>query len=60
MFRQADWDEAKARLLDVLAEDDYAAGELETSEARIDAQTAKASLSLVLDSGPTFFWAMSS
>ena len=53
-FRQADWDEAKARLVEALTEDDYAAGELAASEAHIDAAGAKASLSLVLDSGPAF------
>ncbi|MBZ0251233.1 MAG: BamA/TamA family outer membrane protein, partial [Burkholderiales bacterium] len=34
--------------------DDYAAGEIAASEARVDAATAKARLTLVLDSGPAF------
>lgn len=54
VFRQAAWDEAKARLLEALTADDYAAGEIAASEARVDAATAKARLTLVLDSGPAF------
>lgn len=53
-FRQAAWDEAKARLVDALTADDYAAGELVDSEARIDPVAAKARLRLVVDSGPAF------
>jgi len=53
-FRQAAWDEAKARLVEALTADDYAAGELALSEARVDAASAKAHLLLVLDSGPAF------
>jgi translocation and assembly module TamA len=54
VFRQAAWDEAKARLLEALTADDYAAGEIAASEARVDAAAAKARLTLVLDSGPAF------
>ncbi|MGE3450858.1 MAG: autotransporter assembly complex family protein [Burkholderiales bacterium] len=54
VFRQAAWDEAKARLVDALTADDYAAGELAESEARVDPVAAKARLKLVLDSGPAF------
>jgi translocation and assembly module TamA len=54
IFRQADWDEAKARLVEALTADDYAAGELAASEARVDAATATVRLKLVLDSGPAF------
>lgn len=53
-FRQGAWDEAKARLLEALTADDYAAGEIAASEAHVDAASAKASLTLVLDSGPAF------
>lgn len=53
-FRQEAWDEAKARLVDALTADDYAAGELAASEARVDAATAQVRLTLVLDSGPAF------
>ncbi len=54
VFRQEAWDEAKARLVEALTADDYAAGVLVSSEARIDAATARATLTLVLDSGPAF------
>ena len=53
-FRTADWEEAKARLLEALTADDYAAGRIVSSEGRVDALAAKAKLSVVLDSGPAF------
>lgn len=54
VFRQHAWDEAKARLVEALTADDYAAGEIVASEARIDAASARAHLTLVVASGPTF------
>ncbi|MBL0142340.1 MAG: BamA/TamA family outer membrane protein [Betaproteobacteria bacterium] len=54
VFRQADWDEAKARLIEALTADDYAAGELAMSQAQVDAASAQVSITLVLDSGPAF------
>lgn len=53
-FRQSDWDDAKARLLESLTSDDYAAGEIAASEARVDPATARVRLSVTLDSGPPF------
>lgn len=53
-LRSADWDVAKARLAEDLTEEDYAAGELAASQAVVDAETARATLKLVLDSGPRF------
>ena len=53
-MRSSDWDVAKTRLAEELVEADYAAGELASSEALVDAETAKAALKLVLDSGPPF------
>ncbi len=53
-FRSADWEAAKARLQEDLVQIDYAAGELEQSVATVDVDSAKASLKLVLDSGPRF------
>jgi translocation and assembly module TamA len=53
-FRQADWDEAKARVVEALTADDYAAGELALTEARVDAAAAAVRIKLVLDSGPAF------
>jgi translocation and assembly module TamA len=53
-FRQSAWDEAKARLVEALTADDYAAGELAASEARVDAASARVRITLVVDSGPAF------
>jgi translocation and assembly module TamA len=53
-FRQSAWDEAKARLVEALTADDYAAGELVSSEARVDPATARVRITLVVDSGPAF------
>lgn len=53
-FRSDDWEVAKTRLLEDLVDRDYAAGELADSEARVDAEAARARLTLVLDSGPRF------
>ena len=53
-FRSGDWDVAKTRLAEALAEEDYAAGTLVHSEAMVDADAARASLKLTLDSGPPF------
>jgi len=53
-FRSEDWDRAKTRLVEDLASEDYAAGELAESIAQVDAEAARASLRLVLDSGPVF------
>lgn len=53
-FRSSEWDIAKTRVLEELTEIDYAAGAVASSEARVDAEAAKASLKLMLDSGPPF------
>ncbi len=53
-FRSADWDAAKTRLQEALADEDYAAGTIAASEARVDAEAAKAKLTIELASGPPF------
>jgi len=53
-MRSADWDGAKARLQDDLVELDYAAGQVVESQAVVDAESARATLKLILDSGPPF------
>jgi translocation and assembly module TamA len=53
-FRSGDWDTAKVRLEEALVQEDYAAGTLASSEAQVDADAAKATLKLSLDSGPRF------
>lgn len=53
-FRSADWEAAKTRIVDDLTDRDYAAGTLAASEARVDAEAARARLKVVLDSGPPF------
>ena len=54
-FRQADWDAAKQAALRPLLQNTYPAARLVASEAKID-PTQYASLSLVIDSGPPFFY----
>jgi translocation and assembly module TamA len=53
-LRSADWEDAKSRLREKLVEEDYAAGRVSDSEARVEEESAKAKLSVVLDSGPPF------
>jgi translocation and assembly module TamA len=53
-FRSADWDVAKTRVQDALTERDYAAGTMTASRAEVDAEAAKAKLTVTLDSGPPF------
>ena len=53
-FRSPDWETAKTRILDDLTDRDYAAGAIAASEARVDAEAARAHLKVVLDSGPRF------
>ena len=53
-FRSADWETAKTQIQERLTDEDYAAGTISTSEARVDAEAGRASLHVVLDSGPPF------
>lgn len=53
-FRSPDWEVAKTRIQEELTDEDYALGTIASSEALVDAEAAKASLKLVLDSGPPF------
>ena len=53
-FRSSAWDVAKTMLAEELIELDYAAGELAESQAVVDAESARVTLKLVLDSGPRY------
>jgi translocation and assembly module TamA len=53
-FRSPDWESAKSVLLESLTDRDYAAGRIATSQARVDADAARADLTIVLASGPVF------
>lgn len=53
-FRQADWDTAKQQLMDALGAHDYAAASMTASHALIDPETATATLTIDVDSGPVF------
>ena len=53
-LRSADWDVAKTRLEEAATEIDYAAAKLAATRAEVDAEAAKAHLSVVVDSGPPF------
>lgn len=54
-FRQAQWDEAKAQLMDTLTARLYAAARIVQSRAEVDAEAASVHLSLRVDSGPAFY-----
>ena len=54
VFRQADWNEAKAALLKNLLARDFPAARLARSEARIDPEKRTATLTIEADSGPAF------
>ncbi|MCL2590214.1 MAG: autotransporter assembly complex protein TamA [Betaproteobacteria bacterium] len=53
-FRQSNWESAKQALLDALRDERYAAAKFVSSKAEIDPDIAKANLSIVVDTGPTF------
>lgn len=53
-FRQAEWDEAKNRILEKLAERHYAAANLADSVAIVETAQASALVKVILDSGPRF------
>ena len=55
-FRQADWEAAKSAALLHLLSGRYLAARLAASEARIDPAARSAELSLLVDSGPAFFY----
>ncbi len=53
-FRSPDWDVAKTRLEEAVTEIDYAAATLTQTRAEVDVEAARASLKIVVDSGPAF------
>ena len=53
-FREADWSDAKTQLIETLRSDTYAAANLSSSEADIDADHFRGVLTLNVDSGPPF------
>lgn len=55
-FRSSDWEQAKATLLSNLVQEEFAAANIVTSQAKIDTDHARADLSLVIDSGPIFYF----
>ncbi len=55
-FRSSVWEEAKTSLLSSVAESEYAAAQIVSSEAEIDPTAATAKLKIVIDSGPVFYF----
>ncbi len=53
-FRQADWDGAKAWLLDEVSVRDFPAAKFVLTQAEVDPERAHARLELVVDSGPAY------
>lgn len=54
-FRSGDWEQAKSALLATVTEEDFAAAQIVSSQARIDPEHTHAHLSIVIDSGPVFY-----
>lgn len=55
-FRSADWEQAKNALLSLLTQEEFAAANIVSSEARIDPDLARAHLTIKIDSGPIFYF----
>ncbi len=53
-FRSPIWEEAKAILLSSVAEENYAAAEIEESKAEVDSASSRARLLVIVNSGPAF------
>ena len=53
-FRQNDWDDAKSRIIERLSDLHYAAARMADSVALVDATEAKATLKVIIESGPRF------
>lgn len=56
VFRAAQWEDAKRAVLTRLLTEGYPAAKLGESEARVDPAHASADLSLLVDSGPRFYF----
>jgi len=54
IFRSARWEDAKSALLTSVVEKDYATAHITESQAKVDPDTARATLSVIIDSGPAF------
>ncbi len=55
-FRSQDWEEAKAKLLSDIKQEDYAAAEIINSQAIVDPDNKSVQLIVVVDSGPVFYF----
>lgn len=55
-FRSAEWEEAKAALISDVTHDDYPAAYIVESQAIVDPDNARVQLSIVIDSGPAFYF----
>ncbi|MGH8801645.1 MAG: autotransporter assembly complex protein TamA [Casimicrobiaceae bacterium] len=53
-FTQTAWQDAKSRAIATMTAGPYAAAKIAVSEARVDAATNRATLSMTIDSGPPF------
>ncbi len=55
-FRSAEWEEAKAVLLSEVTRKDYPAAFVVESQAIVDPENARVQLSIIIDSGPAFYF----
>lgn len=54
VFRSARWEDAKSALLSSVSDRDFATARIIESQAKVDPDTAQATLSITIDSGPAF------
>ncbi|WP_240141350.1 autotransporter assembly complex family protein [Nitrosomonas sp. HPC101] len=54
IFRSARWEDAKSALLSSVASRDFATARIVESQAKVDPDTAQATLSIIIDSGPAY------
>jgi len=56
VFRSEHWEDAKSALLSSVTDVDYATARIVASKASVDPETAQATLSVTIDSGPAFHY----
>ncbi len=55
-FRSSEWEQAKSALLSNVTQEEFAAATIVASQATVDPDHTRANLSIVIDSGPVFYF----
>lgn len=55
-FRSSEWEQAKTTLLSSVTQEEFVAATIVSSQAKIDSDRGRADLSVVIDSGPAFYF----